>query len=62
METPTDLITTKEARQILGVSPLTMARLLKDGTLRHFTNPLDKRQKLVSKAEVLALIPKKAVA
>lgn len=60
MNTPTDLITTREARTLLGVSPLTMTRILKDGTLRHFPNPIDKRQKLVSKAEVEALIPRRA--
>jgi predicted DNA-binding transcriptional regulator AlpA len=62
MDTPNDLITTKEARALLGVSPLTMARILRDGTLRHFPNPIDKRQKLVSKGEVLALKPKRAEA
>lgn len=60
MQTPDDLLTTKEARELLNVSPLTMARILRDGTLRHFPNPIDKRQKLVSKAEVEALIPKRA--
>ncbi len=60
MNTPDDLITTSEARALLGVSPKTMARLLRDGTLRHFPNPIDRREKLVSRAEVEALIPKKA--
>jgi hypothetical protein len=39
-----------------------MAAMLKEGTIRHFANPLDKRQKLVSRAEVLALLPKRAEA
>jgi hypothetical protein len=62
METPKDLITAMEARALLGVSRLKMRDLLREGALRHFPNPLDKRQKLVSRAEVLALIPKRAEA
>ena len=62
MKTPTDLITTAEARALLGVSEKKMAALLREKTLRHFPNPLDKRQKLLSRAAVLALIPKKAEA
>lgn len=57
---PTDLITTAEARELLGVSHTKMAQLLKGGEIRHFPNPLDRRVKLVSKAEVLALIPNRA--
>lgn len=59
---PTDLITVSEARGILGVSWNKMAKLLKDGVIRHFPNPLDNRVKFVSKAEVLALVPKRAEA
>lgn len=54
---PTDLITAAEARALLGVSAVKMAQLLKDGYIRHFPNPLDKRVKLVSKSEVEKLIP-----
>jgi plasmid maintenance system antidote protein VapI len=50
METPGDLITATEARQILGVSEKKMAQLMK--ILRHYTSALDKRKKLVSRAEV----------
>ncbi|MBD0325495.1 MAG: hypothetical protein ICV68_03645 [Pyrinomonadaceae bacterium] len=59
---PRDLITSSEARKLLRVSRIKMATLLKDGTLRHFSNPLDNRVKLVSKAEVLSLIPERAEA
>ena len=62
MDIPKDLITAVEARKTLGVSTKKMAELLKDGTLRHFPNPLDRREKLVSKAEVLALIPQREIA
>jgi hypothetical protein len=39
-----------------------MAQLIKEGSLRHFTNQLDRREKLVSKAEVLSLKPRRAEA
>jgi hypothetical protein len=59
---PTDLITASEARRLLGVSAVKMAQLIKDKILRHFPNPLDRREKLVSKADVLALKPSRAEA
>jgi hypothetical protein len=62
METPNDLITATEARRLLGVSPLKMTKLLKNGSIRHFPDPLDERKKLVSKSEVLALKPRRAEA
>jgi hypothetical protein len=52
---PLDLISTTEARRLLGVSTVKMTQLLKEGVLRHFNSMLDKRTKLVSRAEVLAL-------
>jgi hypothetical protein len=54
-ETPNDLITATAARKILGVSPLKMTSLLKQGRLRTWMDPLDNRKKLVSRAEVEAL-------
>ena len=62
MDKPKDLITTYEARCLLEVSHTKMAQLFRDGILRHFPNPLDRREKLVSKAEVLALKPDRAEA
>jgi hypothetical protein len=59
---PVDLITTSEARSLLGVSAVKMAQLIKDGVVRHFPNPLDKRVKFVSKREVLLLRPRRAEA
>ena len=61
-KSPDDLITVAEARKLLGVSTVKIAELLKNGTLRHFPNLLDKRVKFVSKAEVIALLPKRAEA
>jgi DNA-binding MarR family transcriptional regulator len=62
MDKPTDLITTTEARLLIGVSTAKMARLIKDGEIHTYPNPLDRREKLVSKSEVLALVPKRAEA
>jgi hypothetical protein len=59
---PSDLITVAEARALLGVSRVKIAQLLKRGDLRYFTNPLDEREKLISRAEVEALKPKRAEA
>jgi hypothetical protein len=60
---PSDLIRAEEARAILGVSSVKMAHLIKQGLLPHWTYPLDRRVKLVSKADVLSLMrPKKAEA
>ncbi len=55
MERPKDLIRSTEARKLIGVSHIKMAQLLKDGTIRYFTDPLDSRKKLVSRSAVLAL-------
>lgn len=52
---PDDLIKVTAARKLLCVSPMKMAQLIKDGFLRTFDNPLDKRVKLVSRADVEAL-------
>lgn len=52
---PVDLITTSEARDLLGVSRFKMAELLRDGVVRYFPDPLDKRVKLVSRSEIMML-------
>jgi hypothetical protein len=62
MNLPDDLITATAARKLLGISTIKLAKLLKQGALRHFPDPLDERKKLVSKREVLALIVPKAEA
>lgn len=58
-ETPNDLMAVAEAQRLLGVSHAKMAQLIKEGMLRHFPNPLDRRVKLVSRSEVLALKPRR---
>jgi hypothetical protein len=53
---PNDLIKVTVARKLMGVSPMKMAQLIKDGFLSTFDNPLDRRVKLVSRAEVDSLL------
>ena len=53
---PNDLIKVTAARKLMGVSPMKMAQLIKDGFLRTFDNPLDRRVKLVSRAEIDSLL------
>ncbi|MCA1636086.1 MAG: helix-turn-helix domain-containing protein [Acidobacteria bacterium] len=62
MDTPNDLVTTAEARALLGISAATMAKLLKRGRLIVYEDPLDERKKLISKRAVLALIVPRAKA
>ncbi len=59
---PNDLIAVGEAQRLLGVSHAKMAQIIKTELVRHFPNQLDKRVKLVSKREVLALKPNRAEA
>lgn len=55
MSEPNDLITVAEARALLAVSRQKMTDLIKQGFIKSFSNPLDKRVKYVSRAEVLKL-------
>jgi excisionase family DNA binding protein len=50
-----DLISVAEAREILGVSHTLMAELIKSGELTYEKNPLDRRSKLLRRADVEAL-------
>lgn len=50
-----DLIKAGEAEGLLGISKAKMSRLLKNGTLETFPDPLDLRVKLVRRADVMAL-------
>jgi predicted DNA-binding transcriptional regulator AlpA len=59
---PTDLIRVAEARELLGVSNMKIAQLIKDGHIRYFPYLLDKRVKLVSKREVMSLKKERKVA
>ena len=55
MDKPSDLIKAAEAQKLLAVGKVKMAQLIKYGVVRYYTSPLDKRVKLVSRAEILAL-------
>jgi hypothetical protein len=55
IERPKDLISLSEARLLIGVSRLKMGQLVKDGHLETYADLLDRRVKLVSRAEVLGL-------
>lgn len=47
-----ELITVREARERLGISRVTMARLMKEGHFTVYVNPLDRREKLLDVAEL----------
>ncbi len=60
-----EYLTVGEARALLGISNKTMARLISEGMLSTIGDPLDKRLKLVKRADVEALAarsPKKGAA
>lgn len=46
------LIPMHEAAQRLGISRMTMSRLVKQGWLTVYENPLDRREKLVDETEL----------
>jgi hypothetical protein len=47
-----------EAREMLGVSAPKIARMIADGVLRTEPNPVDRRGKIIRRAEVEALAAK----
>ena len=61
-ERPTDLMPVKDARTLIGVSHTKMTQLIRDRVVRTYPNVLDRREKLVSKAEVIAVKPYRAEA
>ena len=48
-------LTVAEARDFLGVSKKKIAQLIADGVLKTEDNPLDKRSKVVRRADVEAI-------
>lgn len=50
-----DTMTVAEAQRELGVSKAKMARLIADGVLHAEPDPLDKRFKLIARADVAVL-------
>ncbi len=54
-QTP-EFMTASQARRLLGVSKVTLARLIRDGVLPTTESPLDKRVKLVRASDVQTLL------
>lgn len=52
---PKEWITTTQATTYLGVSSKTMSRLIRDGVIRTYNHPLDRRKKLVRTEDVTRL-------
>lgn len=55
MEKREELLTLRAAETLLEVSHQKMTNLVKDGVLKTFMSPLDRRKKLVRKSDVEAL-------
>jgi hypothetical protein len=58
--TADDLMTVGVARELLGVGKKKMAELIKSGVLATEDDPLDRRTKLVKRADVEALAARSA--
>jgi hypothetical protein len=54
-----ELVTVAEARRILGISANKMSALIGSGTLPYEQDPLDRRVKLVKRADVENLMRKR---
>jgi excisionase family DNA binding protein len=52
---PKEWITTTQATAYLGVSSKTMSRLIRDGVIKTYDHPLDRRKKLVRLSDLSAL-------
>lgn len=57
-----ELISLREARERLGISRVTMTKLVKDGRFTVYANPVDAREKLVDAAEIAEFARPKPVA
>ena len=47
-----DYLNAREAARYLGISPTTLYRLINSGTLKTFRSELDKRERLVRRADL----------
>ncbi len=56
-----DYVTMTEAQEILGVSRFKIWQLVKEGTLQTFRSDLDRREKLIRRADLDALRKPRAV-
>lgn len=48
-------MTTTEATRYLEVSTATMARMIRDGRIKTYPHPLDRRKKLVRRDDIIGL-------
>ena len=48
-------ITTTEATRFLNISSRTMARLIREGRIKTYQHPLDRRKKLVRRNDIVSL-------
>lgn len=51
-------LTVTQARKLLKVSPSKMTQLLRQNLIRHHRNPLDMREKLIGRSDLLAFMKK----
>jgi excisionase family DNA binding protein len=50
-----EFVTMREAQELLGVSSFTVWRMVKDGRLPAFPSKIDRRKKLIRRADIEAL-------
>ena len=55
-----EFVTMREAQDILGVSNFTVWQMVKDGRLRAFRSEVDRRKKLIRRADLEALMAPKS--
>ena len=58
----TEFLSMKEAQEHLGASRMKMWRLVQDGILTTFSDPLDRRKRLVRKDDIEKLRQPKVIA
>lgn len=51
-------LTVTQARRLLKVSPSKMTQLLRQNLIRHHRNPIDMREKLIRRSDLLAFLKK----
>jgi hypothetical protein len=57
-KTQSEFLNATEAREVLEIAPATFARLVKEGILKSEPNPLNKKEKLFRREDVILLAEK----
>ena len=52
MEKETEMVTVRQAAEMLGVSRATIARMMRRGDLQAFRNPVDRRLRLIRREDI----------